>query len=174
MNFDYRVSICLCYFITNTIKLIHKVNNFLTGGQVYDYEIAYFNKNSFATMKIATTVVRILLGALFVFSAATVLFQIGPPPAPPGKMGLFFEGILASGYLLILIKVTELVCGLAFIVGRYVPLATVVIFPVSVNILLTHIFLAPEGLPIALFVLFANLFLAYRNWSYYEPMLVAK
>jgi len=49
----------------------------------------------------------------------------------------------ATVYLMPLLKVTELLCGLAFISGRFVPLATVVIFPITLNILLFHTFLAP-------------------------------
>ncbi len=122
-------------------------------------------------MKIATIVVRLLLGGMFVFFSVLVLFKLGPEPTPEGDLGTFFEGMKASGYLLTLVKVTELVCGIAFLVGRFVPLATVVIFPVSLNILLTHLFVAPEGMPIAIFVMGANLFLAFRYKDHYRPLL---
>ncbi len=125
-------------------------------------------------MKIAVVVVRILLGALFVFASVVVLFKLGPQQVPTGATKTFMEGVAATGYLLTLIKVTELVCGLAFIIGRFVPLATVIIFPISLNIFLLHAFAAPEGLPAGLFVLLANLFLAFAYRKHYSGLFVAK
>jgi len=69
-----------------------------------------------------------------------------------------------------LVKGIELICGLLFITGRFVPLAAVVIFPIVVNIVLVHVFLAPEGLPVALFVLLSNLFLAFVYRSHYRGL----
>jgi putative oxidoreductase len=125
-------------------------------------------------MKIAVIIVRVLLGALFVFSAVVVLFNLMTPPPQTGPIQKYMEGIIASGYLFKLIKITELVCGLALIIGRFTPLATVVIFPISVNILFTHAMLAPEGLPTAIFVIAANLFLAYAYRKNYATLVMAK
>lgn len=85
-------------------------------------------------------------------------------------MKLFSDGINASGYLMPLVKIIELLCGLAFVSGRFVPLATVLIAPIAVNILLVHAFLAPEGLPVAIPLFAGLLFLAYVNRKSYEPL----
>ncbi len=87
-------------------------------------------------------------------------------------MGLLF--LSASGYLLHLVKAIELVCGIAFASGLFVPLATVLIAPITVNILCVHAFLDPRGLPIALFVLLGNLYLAYYYREIYKPLFSAK
>jgi putative oxidoreductase len=58
-------------------------------------------------------------------------------------------------------------------VGRFVPLAVVVIFPVIVNIVLVHALLAPEGLPVAIFLLLADLFLAYYYRERYKTLVAA-
>jgi len=68
------------------------------------------------------------------------------------------------------IKVIELVCGMAFLYGKFVPLATLLIAPIIVNILLAHAFLAPEGLPIAIFLVLANAFVAYNHKESYKPL----
>jgi uncharacterized membrane protein YphA (DoxX/SURF4 family) len=124
-------------------------------------------------MKIAVTVVRILVGLLFLFSSVTFLLKLFPTPEMTGPIKTFNEGIAASGYLMYLIKITELLCGLALVIGRYVPLATVVIFPVTLNILLVHLFIAPEGLGVAIPLMLCNLFLAYAYRDRYRPMLAA-
>jgi putative oxidoreductase len=125
-------------------------------------------------MKIAIIVVRVLFGALLVFSSVVVLFNLVPQPPQTGAMQTFMEGMVATGYLLKLIKITELVCGIALIVGYFSPLATVVIFPITVNIFLVHAMMAPEGLPVGIFVLAANLFLAYAYRKNYAGLLTAK
>ena len=126
-------------------------------------------------MKIAVIIVRILMGLMYVFASIVVLFKLVPQPPPPTEaLKLFNEGIAASVYLMTLIKITELICGIAFLVGRFVPLATVVIFPITLNILLVHAFLAPEGLPVAILLMLGNLFLAYYYRKNYEGLLAAK
>lgn len=139
--------------------------------------ICVFNLKPTA-MKIAYTIVRILLGALFIFSATmVVLMTLDPtmmPPMADGPMKTFNTGIMASVYLLPLIKITEVTCALAFLTNRYVVLASVVVCPITINIFLTHAFLDPMGLPMGAFVLFGNLFLAYVNREHYKGLFVAK
>ncbi|GAB1444811.1 MAG: DoxX family membrane protein [Cyclobacteriaceae bacterium] len=123
-------------------------------------------------MKIAIIIVRTLLGMLFVFGSLAYFFSWIPQPELTGDLKTFNDGLNASGYLMPLIKFTELVCGIAFIAGRFVPLAVIIIFPIVINIVSVHIFLAPEGLPIALFLLLTSLFLAYSNRDHYKSLLV--
>lgn len=89
-------------------------------------------------------------------------------------MKTFSEGLAASGYLMTLIKVTELICSLALISGFFVPLALVILFPIIVNIFFVHLMLAPEGMPVAIFLLLASLFLAYAKRDHYKGLLAAK
>lgn len=128
-------------------------------------------------MRIATIVVRILLGALYTFSAVMVLFHLMKEPEMTGNAKTFMEGIAATGYFMTLLKVTELLCGIALIFGLFAPLATVIIFPVSLNILLYHMCIGPEGaqgIPVGIFIVLANLFLAYAYREKYKPMLSMK
>lgn len=125
-------------------------------------------------MKIAVIIVRVLMGLLFLFASIIVLFNLVPQPELTGKVKIFMDGVNASGYLLPLIKITELLCGIAFVAGRFVPLATVVIAPVIVNIFFFHAFVDTSGLPVAVFLVLANIFLAYANWDKFKPLLEAK
>ncbi|MGV8093166.1 MAG: DoxX family membrane protein [Mangrovibacterium sp.] len=125
-------------------------------------------------MKIAVVIVRILLGLLFVFSSVTYFFNLVPQPELTGAMKTFNEGLDAATYLIPLAKFIELICGLALLFGRFVPLALVLLSPIVVNILCIHLFLAPEGLPIALFVTLSVLFLLYANRHYYRGLLTVK
>ncbi len=125
-------------------------------------------------MRITATIVRILMGLLFVFGAAAFFFKFMPEPELKGSAKTFMEGVSASVYLMPFIKATELVCGLLFLSGFFVPLATVMIFPIILNILSYGIFVDHQAIPIGIFLLLANLFLAYYHRKKYAPMLVAK
>lgn len=125
-------------------------------------------------MKIAVIIVRVLMGLLFLFASIVVLFNLFPQPELTGRVKIFMDGVNASGYLLPLIKITELLCGIAFVSGYFVPLATIVIAPIIVNIFFFHAFVDTSGLPVAIFLVLANIFLAYANWDKFKPLLEAK
>lgn len=125
-------------------------------------------------MKIAMIIVRTLMGLLFLFASISVLFNLIPKPELTGAVKTFNEGLDAAPYFLKLLKVTELLCGIAFVSGRFVPLATVVIAPIIVNILLFHVFLDRTGLPVAIFLVLANIFVAYYYRASYAGLLTAK
>ncbi|HAQ18168.1 MAG TPA: DoxX family protein [Prolixibacteraceae bacterium] len=125
-------------------------------------------------MKIAVLIVRILMGLMFLFSSVVVLFKLVPQPELTGDIKIYMDGLNASVYMMTTIKVIELVCAVAFIAGRFVPLATIFIFPINVNILLFHIFLAPEGLVVAILLMIGNLFLAYYHRDKYIALFSSK
>ncbi len=113
-------------------------------------------------MKIAMIIVRTLMGLLFLFASITFLGGlIAPPPMADGPMKMFNEGLAASGYFFGLLKITELVCGILLVIGRFVPLALVILSPIIVNIFFVHLYLDRTGLPVAIFLVLANIFLAY-------------
>ena len=125
-------------------------------------------------MKIAVLIVRILLGLMFAFASIAFFFKLVPVPEPTGDLKIFNDGIVTSVYLMPTVKVFELLCAIAFLSGRFVPLATVVIFPIILNILMVHVFLQPEGLPIAILLFIGNLFLAYYYRDRYKGILSIK
>jgi putative oxidoreductase len=86
---------------------------------------------------------------------------------------LFVVGLDASIYLMPVVKVIELLCAIAFISGRFVPLASVVIFPITLNIVLFHGFLVPDEMAIPVFLLLGNLFLAFYYRKSYGPLVAA-
>ncbi|MBU45669.1 MAG: DoxX family protein [Spirochaetaceae bacterium] len=125
--------------------------------------------------KIVVIVLRTIMGLIFIASAVVVLFGLVEPPTDmPENVQKFQDGMQATGYLLPLIKVTELICGILLVSGFYVALASVIIFPITLNITLYHLFVFEEGLPVALFLLAVNLILAYVNREKYRPLFQRK
>lgn len=125
-------------------------------------------------MKIVIIVLRVLLGLLFAFASVAYFFQLFEEPEHTGAMKVFNEGLNASVYLMPTVKALELICALAFLSGRFVPLATLIILPIVVNILGVHVFLEPQGLPVAIFVTIATMVLIWHHRERYKGLLVAK
>ena len=134
-------------------------------------------------MRIATIIIRILLGLFLLFASITYFFPMGEQPAPTGDMATVFAGFMATKYLmpykkseskiLSLAKSVELLVGLSYVSGKFVRLFNLVLLPVSLNILLLNIFPTKEALPIALVLFLGNLFLIYSHWSSYKDILKA-
>jgi uncharacterized membrane protein YphA (DoxX/SURF4 family) len=124
-------------------------------------------------MKIATLIIRTLIGLLLLFASISYFFHLMPEPEVNGNFKAFNLGLVASTYLMPLAKTIELLCGLAFVSGRYVTLANILIMPITLNILFINYFMAPEGLPIAALLFLGNLFLIYRYWDNYKSLFAA-
>jgi uncharacterized membrane protein YphA (DoxX/SURF4 family) len=83
-------------------------------------------------------------------------------------MKIFNDGLRASVYLMPTVKIVELICGIAFLSGKFVPLAAILITPIIVNIFFIHLFLGAEGLPVAISLVLANSFIAYNHRERYK------
>ncbi|MGQ7944588.1 DoxX family membrane protein [Flavobacterium sp. WC2509] len=124
-------------------------------------------------MKIATIIIRTLIGLLLLFASISYFFHLFPEPVLTGDMKTFNDGIKASGYLMPLVKTIELLCGIAFVTGKFNRIANIILMPITVNILFTHICLAPEGIPVAVFLFVGNIFLIYSKWDSYKGLFSA-
>ncbi len=122
-------------------------------------------------MKIAMIIVRTLMGLMFLLGSIVFFLNLLPPPELSGPMKTFNEGLAASGYFFTLLKATELVCGLLLVTGRFVPLALVILSPIIVNIFFVHLLLERTGLPVAIFLVLANIFLAYYYRDAFKALL---
>lgn len=122
-------------------------------------------------MKIIMVIVRTLMGLLFIFASITFFFNLIQPPPMEGVVKSFNEGLNSTRYFFPVLKTVELLCGLAFVTGYFVPLATVVIAPVIVQIALFHGVVDHNGLPVAIFLVLANIFVAYYYRDAYKPLL---
>ena len=122
----------------------------------------------------STTAARIVLGLVFfVFGLNGFLHFFSLPPME-GRAGEFFAGLAASGYFFPLLAGTQTIAGAALLVGRFVPLALIVLAPIVVNIVAVHVFLAPSGLPLAVLVLGLESSLAWSYRAAFRPLLRAR
>ena len=116
-------------------------------------------------------VVSILFGLMFINSGLNKFFNYMPMPKDmPEKMIKVMTAFLEIGWLFPLIAVAEIVGGILFMTNKYRALGAIIIFPVMVGILLTHIFIEPSGLPIALVILAIEIWVIIENREKYLPM----
>ena len=94
-------------------------------------------------MKILYLIARILLGLLFLIFGSNGFLNFIPQPPMPDTPATRFAMLLITAHYMYVVCAIMVVSGLLFLIGRYVPLALVLIGPVIVNILLYHILLAP-------------------------------
>lgn len=132
-------------------------------------ETAFTEKKSPA--RIITHIARILMGLVFFVFGLNGFLQFMPKP---DKLPDLIVAMAQSGYMLQLVAGTQVVAGALLLLNRFVPLALALIAPVVVNIFLFHIFIAPEGLVIAIVVCALELWLAWSYRAAFAPMLAAK
>jgi uncharacterized membrane protein YphA (DoxX/SURF4 family) len=122
-------------------------------------------------MKILTIIVRVLLGAVFVFFGSNAFLHFMQPPPMPGPSGEFIGAMAATGYLQA-IAAFQVVGGLLLLIGR-VPLGLTLLGPVIVNIVFFHIFMDRSGLGVAAIVSLLSLFLLWRYRDSFAGLLQA-
>lgn len=124
------------------------------------------------TAKIATAA-RLLLGVIFFVFGLNGFLGFLPSPPLEGEAAVFIGGLATAGYMFPLVKGIEVLVGVALLAGRFVPLALVLLAPITVNIFLFHAVLSP-GLGLPLFIVGAQLFLAWFHRDAYRPLLHAQ
>lgn len=117
-------------------------------------------------------VISLLLGLLFINSGLNKFFLYMPMPDDlPESMLKVMDAMNTIGWLMPLIAVVEIVGGLLFILPKTRALGAIVILPIMIGILLTHIVNAPSGLPMAIILLLVNLWVIFENKEKYLPLL---
>ena len=92
------------------------------------------------------------------------------PADMPEKFLKLMAAFMEIKWLIPLVAVAEILGGLLFITNKYRALGAIIIFPVMVGIMLTHIFNAPSGLPLAIVLMAINLWVIYEHREKYMPM----
>jgi putative oxidoreductase len=124
-------------------------------------------------MKIAVVIARILLGIPFLVFGLNYFFHFLPMPPPPGDAGVLMGILYAHGWL-VFHGVLYVIAGLLLIVGRYVPVALVILGPILVNILLFHVTLAPSGFAPGVICALLELFLIWAYWPAFRGIFTEK
>jgi putative oxidoreductase len=117
-------------------------------------------------MKIAVVIARILLGLVFLVFGSNNFFHFMPNQPIPGDAGVLAGVLFRHGWFTFH-GLLEVIAGILLLVGRYVPVALVLLGPILVNILMFHLTLAAGILP-GLICTVLEVFLIYAYWPAFE------
>ena len=84
------------------------------------------------------------------------------PDDMPAEMMAMMGAMMGISWLMPLVAIVEIIGAILLMVPKARALGAIVLFPIVIGILLTHITAAPSGLPIAL------IFLAIDGWVIFE------
>jgi uncharacterized membrane protein YphA (DoxX/SURF4 family) len=116
-------------------------------------------------------VVSLLFGLMFINAGLNKFLNYMPVPKDmPAGLVKIMGAFMQIGWLMPLVGMAEIIGGLLFIPNKTRALGAIIIFPVMVGIMLTNIFNAPSGLPIALVLFAINIWVLVENRAKYLPM----
>lgn len=117
-------------------------------------------------------VLSLLTGLMLINAGLNKFLNYIPVPEDlPENMKRINDAFMEIGWLLPLIGAAEILGGILFIIPKTRALGALIIFPVMVGILLTHIIIMPTGLVMAAVLMAINLWVIYENRGKYLPMI---
>ena len=115
-------------------------------------------------------ILRWILGlGLIVFGSNKFIGFMDTPALPPDATQ-FLQSLEATGYVLPIIGVLEIGIGLLVLLNKWVPFALLLLVPITVNIVLFHLFLDMPGILTALVIALLNVLLIHKYWKAYRPL----
>jgi len=115
-------------------------------------------------------IARILLAIILIVFGSNKFLHFMPMFNDNGKALIFFNGLINSGYLFPALGILEMLVGFLLITRVAVPFALIVLAPISINIILFHLFLFPKGILPGLIVFLLNVFLVKKYWHRYKDL----
>lgn len=117
-------------------------------------------------------ITRIGCGVLVFVSGLMSLGIFGWEPPIAGPEARPFQlAMHEAGYFMPIMTATFLFVGASFVTNRFAPLSAIVLFPVSLNIILFHVFLGGGQLPVAILLFAINSYMLWYSRSAYRPLL---
>lgn len=115
--------------------------------------------------------VSVLLGLMMAVSGLNKFIGFMQMPEMPEAAGATMGALVASGWIMALIAIAEIVGGILLMIPKTRALGAIVLFPVIVGILLFHLVQAPEGMIMAIVLFAINVWVIFENKEKYMPMI---
>lgn len=115
-------------------------------------------------------VLRILLGIILLVFGLNKFLNYLPQPEMSADAGAFFGAIISTKTFM-LVGIVEVLAGLSFVLNKYGALMAVILMSISVNIMLFHLSLNPEGIAPGALVFVLNIILIYGYKDKYKDLL---
>lgn len=117
-------------------------------------------------------IISLIFSFIFVSSGLNkFLFFVPDPENMSQDLFYLINSLRNIGWVMPLLGGIEILAGLLFAIPRLQALGAIMIFPITVGILLTHIFTDTGGLPVAIFFITVNLWAILENREKYMPLI---
>lgn len=117
-----------------------------------------------------TKLLRILLALLLLVFGANKVYPFLPIFSMPPAAANFMESLQSTGYVLYVVAALEIFIGLLLLFRKWVPFALLLLAPISINILLFHLFLDVSSIWVAIVIVTLNSILIYKYWQSYRQL----
>lgn len=119
-----------------------------------------------------TKILSFILALILIFFGLNkfIQFDFMPMPQIPDAASDFMKSLSATGYVLPVVGVFEIFIGLLLLFRKWVPFALLLLVPISVNVLLFHLFLNVSTILPAIITVVINIILIYKYWKSYRPL----
>jgi len=121
-------------------------------------------KSSFAIILRLILALALLVFGFNKFFNFITLFEM------PSAAANFMESLESTGYVFYVVAVLEIIIGFLLLFNKWVPFALILLAPISLNILLFHLFLDISDIYIAIAIVGINVILIYKYWKAYRPL----
>ena len=116
--------------------------------------------------------ISMLFGLLLINGGLDKFFHYMPvPEGLPEPLVKDTEALMEIAWLMPLAGLAELVGGILILFSKTRALGALIVFPVMVGVLLVHLTVAPEGLPIAIVIWAILGWIIYENRQKYLPII---
>lgn len=116
-------------------------------------------------------IITLIFGLFWLVFGLNNFLHAFPVPEASESGKAFMGALEQSGYVLPLVYATEIIAGLLCIAGRFVPLALLLLAPVTANIILYDAFLNPSGLLIGAIIAGVHAMIFYAKRQVFLPLL---
>lgn len=123
-------------------------------------------------MKTLAEILRIVLAVFLIVSAGDVFFHYTEPSEPSIQAQEFLISLMAAGYVWPSVGATFLISGILLFIPRFLGLGLVILAPLTVNIVLYHVFLDRSSATLipAFILVFLHLAVAGLNWTAFRSL----
>lgn len=126
-------------------------------------------------LRLSKTILFILFALMMLNGGLNKIFNYLPVPEDlPEELINDSIAMMEIVWLMPLVAGAEIIGGILLLIPRTRALGILIIFPVMVGILCTHIFVAPSGLPTALILWIILLLMMAEHWKSFKPVLSVK
>jgi len=122
---------------------------------------------TFKNKRVVRTV-QIIFGLILVIFGLNGFLQFMPAPVFNQAGTDFIGALFASGFIFPLISLFWISTGIKYLFNKYSAVGTIEIVPISVIILLFHLFLDTSGIGFAMVIILPNLYMFLVHWDKYK------